>query len=161
MSNATGQAAPSTRAPVALDHRLHPHVQRLAHAGRPRQAHPRGVPAPPSQVEWLIATAILSGSLGRLNFGIWADRYGGRVVYTLMLLACAVPTYLFTWATTYNELFVYALLFGVTGNSFSAGVAWVSAWYPSGSKGFALGVFGAGNVGASGTKLLLVLCRRS
>src|SRR5438477_11342641 len=31
-----------------------------------------------SQVEWLIATAILAGSLPRLNFGVWADRYGGR-----------------------------------------------------------------------------------
>src|SRR5438046_4848211 len=28
--------------------------------------------------EWLLAVAILSGSLFRLNFGIWADRYGGR-----------------------------------------------------------------------------------
>ena len=30
------------------------------------------------QLEWLIAIAILSGALFRLNFGIWADRYGGR-----------------------------------------------------------------------------------
>ena len=110
----------------------------------------------PSQVEWLIAVAILSGSVLRLNFGIWADRYGGRLVYTLLLLACAVPTYLFTWATTYNELLIYALLFGLAGNAFSAGVAWCSAWYPPQTKGFALGIFGAGNVGASGTKMLLV-----
>ena len=111
----------------------------------------------PSQVEWLIAVAILSGSIVRLNTGIWADRYGGRLIFTLLLLVSAVPTYLFTWATTYNELFVYALLFGLAGNSFSAGVAWCSAWYPPQSKGLALGVFGAGNVGASGTKMLLVL----
>ena len=26
-----------------------------------------------TRVEWLIATAILSGALPRLNFGIWAD----------------------------------------------------------------------------------------
>ena len=110
-----------------------------------------------SQVEWLIAVAILSGSVVRLNFGIWADRYGGRLVFTLLLLVCAIPTYLFTWATTYNELFVYAILFGLAGNSFSAGVAWCSAWYPPQTKGFALGVFGAGNVGAAGTKLLVIL----
>lgn len=109
-----------------------------------------------SQAYWLLSTAILSGAVFRLNFGIWADRYGGRLVYTLLLLFCAVPTYLFTRATSYYELLAYAFLFGLAGNSFSAGVAWCSAWYPPQTKGFALGIFGAGNVGASGTKMLLV-----
>src|SRR4029078_1608601 len=36
--------------------------------------------APEGRFEGLLATAILSGSLLRLNFGIWADRYGGRNV---------------------------------------------------------------------------------
>ena len=108
------------------------------------------------QVDWLIAVAILSGALLHLNFGIWADRYGGKVVFVLMLLFCAVPTYLFSRADSYLELMICALLFGVTGNSFTAGVAWCSAWYPPRYKGTALGIFGAGNVGASGTKLLVV-----
>jgi NNP family nitrate/nitrite transporter-like MFS transporter len=30
-----------------------------------------------SRFEWLLAVAILAGSLPRLAFGIWADRYGG------------------------------------------------------------------------------------
>ena len=40
-----------------------------------------------AQVEWLIATAILSGALLRLNFGVWADRYGGRNVMIAALAA--------------------------------------------------------------------------
>ena len=40
-----------------------------------------------SQLEWLIATAILSGAMLRLNFGIWADRFGGRNMMVLLLLA--------------------------------------------------------------------------
>jgi NNP family nitrate/nitrite transporter-like MFS transporter len=32
------------------------------------------------QLEWLIAVAILSGSVFRLNLGIWADTYGGRKI---------------------------------------------------------------------------------
>jgi NNP family nitrate/nitrite transporter-like MFS transporter len=112
------------------------------------------------QVDWLIAAAILSGALLRLNFGIWADRYGGKIVFVLLLLFCAVPTYLFSRATSYPELMTCALLYGVAGNAFSAGIAWCSAWYPPQSKGTALGVFGAGNVGASGTKLLVVLVVR-
>jgi NNP family nitrate/nitrite transporter-like MFS transporter len=109
-----------------------------------------------SQVEWLIAAAILAGALPRMLFGIWADRYGGRVVYLGLLLFCAVPTYLMSRATTYPELLACTLLFGLAGNSFTAGISWNSAWFPDTVKGFALGVVGAGNVGASGTKLLVL-----
>jgi NNP family nitrate/nitrite transporter-like MFS transporter len=108
------------------------------------------------QIEWLIALAILSGAMFRLHFGIWADRYGGRNVFVLLLLFTAVPTYLFSQATSYGELLVCTLLFGLSGNSFSSGIAWCSSWYPAETKGTALGIFGAGNVGASGTKLLVV-----
>ena len=109
-----------------------------------------------SQLEWLIASAILSGSLFRLNTGLWADRYGGKVVFIGLLFVSAIPTYLFSQATSYVELLVCALLFGLAGNSFSAGISWNSAWFPPANKGVALGVFGAGNVGASGTKLLVI-----
>lgn len=109
-----------------------------------------------SQLEWLIATAILSGSLFRLNFGLWADRLGGRLVMTALLVISAVPVYLFSMATTYNEMLICAFFFGLAGNSFSVGISWNSAWFPASSKGTALGVFGAGNVGAAGTKMLVI-----
>src|SRR3979409_2395239 len=72
-----------------------------------------------AQFEWLIATAILSGSLLRLNFGIWADRYGGRSVMIVLLVASAIPTYLFALAQSYEALLVCTLLYGLAGNSFS------------------------------------------
>ena len=109
------------------------------------------------QVEWLIAAAILAGALPRMAFGIWADRFGGRKVYIGLLLFCAIPTYLLSRATTYPEVLACTLLFGLAGNSFTAGISWNSAWFPNSRKGFALGVVGAGNVGASGTKLLVLL----
>src|SRR5262245_44254151 len=108
-----------------------------------------------SQLEWLIAIAILSGAIFRLNFGIWADAFGGRNVTGLLLLGVSIPTYLFSQATTYSQMLVCAALFGLAGNSFSAGIAWNSAWFPQQSKGRALGIFGAGNVGAAGTKMLV------
>ncbi|HKY21757.1 MAG TPA: MFS transporter [Vicinamibacterales bacterium] len=109
-----------------------------------------------AQLEWLMAAAILSGSLLRLNFGIWADAYGGRLMMMLLLLGTALSAYLFSHATTFNQLLICAILCGLAGNSFSVGIAWNSAWFPSRLKGTALGIFGAGNVGAAGTKLLLV-----
>jgi NNP family nitrate/nitrite transporter-like MFS transporter len=110
-----------------------------------------------ARFEWLLAAAILSGSLLRLNFGVWADRYGGRNMMALLLVLSAVPTYWLAHAGSYPELLACAVLFGLAGNSFSVGIAWNSAWFPPQSKGTALGIFGAGNVGAAGTKLLVVL----
>ncbi|MBM4002827.1 MAG: NarK/NasA family nitrate transporter [Planctomycetes bacterium] len=110
-----------------------------------------------SRFEWLLAVSILAGALPRLNFGIWADRFGGRNVMVALLVGCALPTVWLAYASSFGELLVCAALFGLAGNSFSVGIAWNSAWFPAERKGTALGIFGAGNVGASGSKLLIVL----
>ena len=109
-----------------------------------------------SRFEWLLAVSILTGSLFRLNFGIWADQFGGKVMMIGLLLFCAIPTYFLAHVQTFPQLLLCGALIGLAGNSFSVGISWNSAWSPQESKGFALGVFGAGNVGASGTKLLLI-----
>lgn len=100
----------------------------------------------------LVGTPILSGSLLRVALGIWTDHYGGRLVFTLTMLTAALATFLLTYATTYPMMLVAALGVGVAGGSFAVGVAYVSRWYPAGRQGTALGIFGAGNVGAAVTK---------
>jgi MFS transporter, NNP family, nitrate/nitrite transporter len=106
------------------------------------------------QFSWLTAIAVLSGSIWRLPLGILTDRIGGRRLLTWILLATAIPTYLVSQATTFTQLMVCAFFFGIAGNSFSVGIAWNAAWADRARQGFALGVFGAGNVGASITKLI-------
>ena len=100
----------------------------------------------------LVGTPILTGSLIRLALGIWTDQYGGRVVYTVTMLAAAVATFLLTYAHTYPQVLVAALGVGIAGGSFAVGIAYVSRWYPTEKQGTALGIFGAGNVGAAVTK---------
>ena len=106
------------------------------------------------QLSWLSAVAILNGSLWRLPAGILADRFGGKVVFLVLLVATAFFSYLVTQAQSYGVLLLLAFLVGFAGNSFTAGIAWNSAWFPQQRKGFALGLFGAGNVGASVTKFI-------
>ena len=101
----------------------------------------------------LVGTPILTGSLIRLVLGIWADQYGGRLVYVGVMLTAALSTLLLTTANTYPMYLLAALGIGVAGGSFAVGVAYVSRWYPQEKQGFALGIFGMGNVGAAVTKL--------
>lgn len=106
------------------------------------------------QFAWLSAVAILNGSLWRLLFGIWADRIGGKRLILAILACSAGASYLVSTASSYHQLLLFSFLVGIAGNAFSVGVAWNSAWFPPQHKGFALGIFGAGNVGASVTKFI-------
>ncbi|MGE4010675.1 MAG: nitrate/nitrite transporter, partial [Alphaproteobacteria bacterium] len=105
----------------------------------------------------LVGTPILSGSLIRLMLGIWTDRYGGRSIFTLVMLAGAAATFLLSYATSYTMMLIAALGVGIAGGSFAVGIAYVSRWYPKERQGTALGIFGVGNVGAAVTKLLAPL----
>ena len=109
------------------------------------------------QMEWLLATALLAGSLPRLHFGILTDRLGGRLVMALLIVWASVPCFWLSRADQVWEFFACAFLAGIAGNSFTVGISWNSAWSPSNRLGTALGVFGAGNVGASLTKFLAPL----
>jgi len=106
------------------------------------------------QFSWLTAIGVLSGSIWRLPVGIFTDRVGGRRLFVALLIATAIPCFLVSRATSYAGLMTCAFFFGVAGNSFSVGIAWNAAWASRQRQGVALGTFGAGNVGASVTKLI-------
>lgn len=103
---------------------------------------------------WLSAIAILNGAIWRLPFGMLADRLGGKWTFIGLLLFASVSSFLVASAQSYGQLMVFAFLVGLGGNSFSVGSAWNAAWFPPKQQGFAMGLFGAGNVGASVTKLI-------
>ena len=65
----------------------------------------------------LVATPILSGSLTRVFLGIWTDQYGGRLVYTLLMLAAAVATWLLSTVDTYPMLLLARGSSGVPGDA--------------------------------------------
>src|SRR5215472_3572201 len=103
----------------------------------------------PVQKSIAIAIPVLLGSLGRIPLGILADRFGGRIVFSLTMLFSVVPAFLMGGVSDYTHLVTYGFLIGVALASFSVGVSFVSDWYPPERQGFALGVYGAGNIGQS------------
>jgi NNP family nitrate/nitrite transporter-like MFS transporter len=106
-----------------------------------------------TQFGLLVATPILTGSLSRLALGIWTDQIGGRIVFTGVMLCASAATWFLTTMSSYEGYLFAALLVGIAGGSFAVGIAYVSRWFPKEKQGTALGIFGAGNVGAAVTKL--------
>lgn len=107
----------------------------------------------PSEMGWLIGIPVLTGAVFRLPLGVATDKWGGRIVYGLLLLFAAIPMYLVSYCSTYWQFFVAGLGFGFTGTSFAVGIAYTSVWFPRNMQGTALGIFGAGNAGAALTSL--------
>jgi NNP family nitrate/nitrite transporter-like MFS transporter len=102
----------------------------------------------------LVSLPILTGSLLRLPMGMATDWWGGRPIFTSLLATSAIPLLLLCVADRYWQYLVLGLFIGMAGTSFAVGIAYTSAWFPQRLQGTALGVFGAGNTGASLTKLL-------
>jgi NNP family nitrate/nitrite transporter-like MFS transporter len=106
------------------------------------------------QIGWLLGIPVLTGSIFRLPAGMLTDRFGGKPIFGILLLICAIPMYLLSTANNFAEFALYSFGFGLTGVSFSIGIAYSSVWYPKNFQGTALGIFGAGNAGAALTTLL-------
>ncbi|MEI4232318.1 MFS transporter, partial [Roseovarius sp. D22-M7] len=94
---------------------------------------------------------MLTGSVSRIFLGVWTEQFGGRVMFPLQMLVTAVAVWLLTSVQTYEIFLLAALGLGLAGGSFIVGVAYTSRWFEKERQGTALGIFGAGNVGAAVT----------
>jgi len=106
-----------------------------------------------AQIGWLIGIPVLTGSLMRLPMGVLTDKFGGRIVFGVLMLVSAIPMYLMSRATSYSDFLWGSLGFGLAGASFSVGIAYTSVWFPKEKQGTALGIFGMGNAGSALTSL--------
>jgi len=102
----------------------------------------------------LVALPVLTGSLIRLPLGMWTDRFGGRIVFFILMLSTVIPIWLIGYATEFWHFLVTGLFVGVAGGSFTVGIAYCARWFPKHRQGLAMGIFGAGNTGAAVNKLI-------
>ena len=109
-----------------------------------------------SQAEFGLLTSmpVLSGSLIRVPLGIWTDRYGGRIVFFILMIVALPGIFAIGYAKEYWHFLVLGLFMGIAGGSFSVGTPYVARWFPARLQGTAMGVFGAGNSGAAVNKFV-------
>jgi NNP family nitrate/nitrite transporter-like MFS transporter len=106
------------------------------------------------QAGWLLGIPVLTGSIMRLPMGLLTDKFGGRWVFSGLMLFCAIPLFLLSFTTDYTLFLVLSFLFGLLGASFAVGVGFTSLWFPPEWQGRALGIFGVGNVGSAITTMV-------
>ncbi|MBS0611575.1 MAG: NarK/NasA family nitrate transporter [Proteobacteria bacterium] len=102
----------------------------------------------------LTATPVLTGSLIRVPLGIWTDRFGGRLVMSVLLAVTVPAIWLTAYATQFWQFLVIGLFVGLAGGAFSVGTPYVARWFPRNRQGFAMGIYGAGNSGAAVNKFI-------
>ncbi len=106
-----------------------------------------------AQMGFLIGAPVLTGALMRLPIGILTDKFGGRAVFTSLMVVSAIPLYLVSAADGYIQFLLASLGFGLCGASFAVGVAYTSILFRKDQQGTVLGVFGMGNAGAALTSM--------
>jgi NNP family nitrate/nitrite transporter-like MFS transporter len=104
-----------------------------------------------TQFGLLVATPALTGSISRIFLGILTEQFGGRVIFPLQMAITAICVWLLTSVQTYTFFLLAALGLGLAGGSFIVGVAYTSRWFERERQGTALGIFGAGAIGAAVT----------
>ena len=106
----------------------------------------------PGTTSLLVAMPIFIGAIGRIPVGGLTDKYGGRIMMSLVL-AVSAPLVLLVGVAgsmkSFPLILVFSFLLGIAGTVFAVGIPFSSAWYPPARKGFATGVFGAGMVGTA------------
>ncbi|MEK9196360.1 MAG: MFS transporter [Patescibacteria group bacterium] len=103
----------------------------------------------PIKVSILISVPVIVGALGRILLGALTDKLGGKKVFTAVCFLASAPVFLLAFANSYNQLLVFGFLLGLGGAIFSVGIPFVNAWFPPEKRGFALGVYGIGNLGVA------------
>ncbi|MDL9936673.1 MFS transporter [Gordonia sp. ABSL1-1] len=105
-----------------------------------------------TQKSVLVAVPIIVGSLGRIITGALTDRFGGRLMFPILLVLSAPFVVLVAVAGnlgSYPMMIVVGFFLGIAGTTFAVGIPFVNAWYDKSRRGFATGVFGAGMGGTA------------
>ncbi|MCG9542553.1 NarK family nitrate/nitrite MFS transporter [Vibrio sp. Isolate33] len=92
----------------------------------------------------------------RVAIGMLTDRYGPRLVYSLLLAICSIPCFMFALADSFIQAAIARFLLGFIGAGFVVGIRLVSEWFPHNELGTAEGIYGGwGNFGSAAAAFTL------
>ncbi|WOT03857.1 NarK family nitrate/nitrite MFS transporter [Shewanella youngdeokensis] len=110
----------------------------------------------PSQIKTLLILNVALTIPARVLIGMVTDKYGPRLVYSLLLGICSIPCFMFALGTTFEQLALARFLLGFIGAGFVVGIRIVSEWFPAKELGTAEGIYGGwGNFGSAAAAFTL------
>ncbi|HEY9035250.1 MAG TPA: NarK family nitrate/nitrite MFS transporter [Pseudomonadales bacterium] len=92
----------------------------------------------------------------RIVVGMLVDKFGPRLIYSLLLAVSGVLCWCFALSTSYEQLALFRFLMGFAGAGFVIGIRLVGEWFPARQVGLAEGIYGGwGNFGSAAAAMTL------
>ncbi len=92
----------------------------------------------------------------RIVIGMMVDRYGPRIVYSVLLAISGLLCFAYAAANTFEAMAITRFLLGFVGAGFVIGIRMVGEWFPARHVGTAEGIYGGwGNFGSAAAAMSL------
>ncbi len=92
----------------------------------------------------------------RILIGALIDRYGPRIVFSILMITMAIPAFTFAFGNSFLQLLISRLVLGSIGAGFVIGIRMVAQWFPKNMVGRAEGFYaGWGNFGSAWAAMTL------
>ena len=92
----------------------------------------------------------------RVIIGMLVDRFGPRIVFSLLLFISSFLCFFFATAQSFETLAIARFLLGFIGAGFVIGIRMISEWFPAKQLGLAEGIYkGLGNFGSAAAAMTL------
>ncbi len=92
----------------------------------------------------------------RIIIGMLVDKFGPRLIYSLLLAIGSIPCFMFALADDFEQLALARFLMGFIGAGFVIGIRMIGEWFPAKQVGLAEGIYGGwGNFGSAAAAITL------
>ncbi len=109
-----------------------------------------------AQIKALLILNVALTIPARIVVGILVDKFGPRIMYSVLLFLSSIFCIGFAFANTFESLALLRFLLGFVGAGFVIGIRLVSEWFPSHQVGTAEGIYGGwGNFGSAAAAMTL------
>ena len=109
-----------------------------------------------AEVSTLLTLNVALAIPARIIIGMLTDKFGPRLVYSVLLVVCSLPCFAFALADSFVQAAVARFLLGCIGAGFVVGIRMVSEWFPANELGRAEGIYGGwGNFGSAAAAMAL------
>ncbi len=109
-----------------------------------------------AELKMLLTLNVALAIPARVIVGMLTDKYGPRLVYSLLLAVFSIPCFMFALADNFTQAAIARFLMGGIGAGFVIGIRMVSEWFPHNELGTAEGIYGGwGNFGSAAAAFTL------